>query len=182
MNWIKQNWFKVGICGCLLILTAGFLLYVIEKSKNDTFYKNLKCNNESERLPYFYNKKTNRCELIRLPKMDLPNCNFEIQDLKEYKGQYGERQFFYIIYEGLIRNKSNKKEHLKAMVAKVYNEADIYLTEGYTEIGTEIEPNKAIPFKINTTLDTVYSTEIRKYFNESKSFKPDIYPWFTTCK
>jgi len=113
--------------------------------------------------------------------------------VKEYVGRYksghdkisnfdDDRLDAYIIYEGLIKNNSDHEEKLEAMLVKVYNEKNIFISEGYTSMEISLGPGKSIPFKVKTFIDASYDTHIRKYFNESISFKPDIYPWFIACK
>ncbi|MFA6532985.1 MAG: hypothetical protein WCT22_03235 [Patescibacteria group bacterium] len=116
-----------------------------------------------------------------LKNNSVPKCNFEIIDLKEYKGEYSSGSN-YIIYEGLIKNNSEREEYLNAMLAKVYTDKDILITEGYTNIGKRLEDGRSIPFKISTFIDTAHNTIMRKYFDKNVTIKPDIYPWFQTCK
>jgi|GEM_PF-3701645 len=122
--------------------------------------------------------------LHKKPKQNVQitkKCNFEILDLKEYKGEYSPGSN-YIIYEGIIKNKSEDKEYLKGMVAKIYNQENILISDGFENVNNWIEPNKAMPFKINTQVDTAHNTVIRKYFNKDTRVNPDIYPWFNSCK
>lgn len=107
-------------------------------------------------------------------------CKFEISDLKEYKGQYSKDSEF-IVYEGLIRNKLQSKETLLSMVAKIYSDSDVLLADGGTTIREDLAPGKALPFKIQVNFD-LKQDAIKKYYTESKYLKPDIYPWFITCK
>jgi len=111
-------------------------------------------------------------------------CDFQIVDLKEYKGKYGESEEAsnYFIYEGLIKNNSQYAERLEAMIAKLYNDKNIYIGEGYTSLKSSVNPGVSVPFKVQIVVSTYHDTVLRKYFNESTSFRPDIYPWFITCK
>ena len=110
------------------------------------------------------------------------NCSFQLSDVKEYKGNYGTGQSSYFVYEGLIKNTSNNTEELKAVIAKLYNDKNIYIGEGYTSIGDPVKPGVSIPFKVQIIVSTYHDTVLRKYFDESNSFRVDIYPWFTTCQ
>ena len=119
---------------------------------------------------------------------DEPICSFELMDVKKYQGFYETSLFFredpmaYIVYEGLIKNNSNKKEFLKEMILQLYNEKDIFLGEGYDDINKYIEPGKSMPFKLLAKINRTNDTVLRKYYDESKELVPDIYPWFLTCK
>ena len=110
----------------------------------------------------------------------LSRCNFEIIDLQEYPGQYSLGSH-YIVYEGVVVNKSNKKEYLKGVVAKNYNSDNILLSDGYTPVEDWIDSGKGMPFKINTQVDTAHNTVLRKYFDKNENLSTDIYPWFTSC-
>lgn len=109
-------------------------------------------------------------------------CSYQILDIKEYKGSYGVGSGNYFTYEGLIKNNSNKTQYLKEMVGKMYNEKNIFIGEAYTKMNISIGPNVSIPFNIKFVLNPNEHSAMGKYISESLSFKPDIYPWFTTCK
>lgn len=111
-------------------------------------------------------------------------CSFQLLDIKEYKGKYGNSDDAnnYFIYEGLIKNTSDRIERLKALIGKLYNDKNIYIGEGYAPIGDSVGPGVSMPFKIQIVISTYHDTVLKKYFNESFSFRADIYPWFTTCK
>ncbi len=119
--------------------------------------------------------------LYKNKKTLLPNCNFDIVDLEEHKGEYYPGSN-YIIYEGVIKNNSDVREYLKGFIAKIYNDENVLLSSGYTTIEDWVEGGKALPFKIQTQINTKYNTVIRKYFNKGINLKPDVYPWFLTCK
>ena len=125
--------------------------------------------------------------IIGYPKKNnysLRDCSFQLLDIKEYKGKYGdyENADSYFIYEGLLKNTSIRTERLKAVITKLYNDKNIYIGEGYAPIEEFIGPDVSIPFKISIVISTYHDTVLRKYFSESNSFRADIYPWFTTCK
>lgn len=61
-------------------------------------------------------------------------CNFELQNINVYTGSYSSYDKF-AIYEGVIKNNSESKELLKAMIVKVYDNNNILVTKGYKEIG-----------------------------------------------
>lgn len=108
-------------------------------------------------------------------------CGFEISDVQEYKGSYGERQANYVVYEGLIRNISSNDQYLRAMIAKLYSDDEVFLKSGYASINANLKSGSAIPFKVNVQLDTYHDTVLRKYYNPEK-INSDIYPWFEDCK
>lgn len=163
-KFIKNNWFKIILATASLIASSTYAF--------------------KEYLDYK--------EQLEIKKAaELPNCNFTVFDTKEYKGRYHNSwnnnndestENAYIVYEGLIKNNSNRTESLKAMIAKVYNEKDIFISEGYEPQDIQLESEKSVPFKVHTFVNASFDTHVRKYFNESQYFKPDIYPWFTTCK
>lgn len=121
---------------------------------------------------------------IKNSPKNLPSCKFGVEEIKRAKREYpnGGRD---LIYEGLIRNNSSRRESLQAMVGKIYDEKDVFLAEGYTSMRTWIEPHKAIPFKIEIYISDYI---IEKYlggnlgWEKDGFFKSDVYPWFTTCK
>lgn len=108
-------------------------------------------------------------------------CGFEISDVKEYKGEYYPGNY-YIVYEGVISNTSDRREYLNGMIAKVYNDDNILITDGYYNINEWIDPGKSTLFKINNLVDTNYNTVVKKYFNKDTEIFADIYPWFETCR
>jgi len=179
-KFIKKNWFKIILVICVISISTGYLWNIKIKIQNDAFNKNIQCKKENPIS--FYNPISNKCENPTRRKRKRSICNFELKDVREYKGTYGENANSYIVYEGLIKNNSEREELLEAMIAKVYNEKNVFTTEGYTSIKEFIEPGKSLPFKIHTLVPTAHDTVIKKYFNESSSLSPDIYPWFLTCK
>jgi hypothetical protein len=103
----------------------------------------------------------------------LSECKYSLEDLKVYSGDYYS-QSHYISFNGIIRNLSNKRHFLKAVVAKVYDKNNVLISDGGSNNPDWIEPGKAISFKI----DTQYSGDP---INQSE-INPDIYPWFMSCK
>lgn len=132
-------------------------------------------------LGYFSYKLNQKNKTVSVVT-EIRKCNYEIKDLKEYKGSYGDWEDYYIVYEGIIKNNSDKAESLNAMIGKIYNEKDVYLAEGYTSFyGKILEPGKSIPFKVQANVSK-HDTALRKYYESSKILKPEIYPWFMNCK
>lgn len=181
-KFIKQNWFKIIFVICVIFVTAGYLWNIKIKIQNNIFNKDIQCKKENS--IYFYNSTSNKCEKpeFKRRRREIANCSFELKDVREYKGTYSENSNSYIVYEGLIKNNSEKSELLKTMTVKVYNEKNIFIAEGHTSIKEFIEPGKSFPFKVHVLVPTAHNTVIRKYFNESSSFNPDIYPSFLTCE
>lgn len=107
-------------------------------------------------------------------------CEFALEDIKTYFNEYSRYAASWD-FEGLLRNKSQKKQYLKAMVTKLYNEEGILIGDGYTGVGQNLDGNTAVPFNIRVYADR-NNTAQWHYYEESLSFNPDIYPWFTTCK
>ena len=103
----------------------------------------------------------------------LPECKYLVEDLKVYTGDY-YKQSHYVAFNGIIRNLSNKRQFLNAVIAKVYDKNNVLISDGGSNNSDWIEPGKAIPFKV----DTQYSGDS---INQSE-MNPDIYPWFITCK
>lgn len=193
-NFIKKNWFRTIMLLLFIVIAYSLSFYLIigpylakkEYKKCSEFILNAETSTNQSineinqaidlcvKAGWVKNKKT--------PKK-LENCNFEISDLHEYKGKYGDYRYTdsYVVYEGIIKNISNKTQTLKAMLSKIYTEDDVYISEGYTEYNKTIEPNKALPFKITIVVPTSHNTVVRKYFEDSKEIKNDIYPWFLTC-
>lgn len=122
--------------------------------------------------------------LTKNNKTDYPKCSFEVLNVQKFSGFYGDnsdgRATAYIVQEGLIRNNSNRKEFLKEMIMKAYTKEGVFLGEAYDEINKDIDPGKSITFKLKINVDR-YDNVLRKYFDEAKEFKIDIYPWFTSC-
>ena len=117
-------------------------------------------------------------------------CEFALEDVKTYFNEYSSgvdlpKYTASWDFEGLIRNKSQKKQYLKAMIANLYNEEIVLVGGGYTGVGKNLDSNSAIPFKINVMVSRSDTAKWR-YYEENSAFNPfysgDIYPWFTTCK
>lgn len=113
-------------------------------------------------------------------------CEFALEDVKTYFNEYPEYLGEGIAgaswdFEGLIRNKSQKQQHLKAVIAKLYNESSVLIGDGYTGVEQDLDSNTAVPFKVRVYASR-NNTEQWHYYQESSDFQPDIYPWFTTCK
>ncbi len=130
-------------------------------------------------------------EKFNIDQENVSMCNFELIDIKKYQGLYEnslspyiDTEYYtaYVVYEGLIKNNSPQKELLKEMVLKLYNEKGIFLGEAYDEVNDYVDPGKSVPFKLLVNIDRRYNTTLRKYYDESEEFLPDIYPWFLTCK
>ena len=173
-KFISGNWFKLIIIICILLAIFVAWLYINYKIESDSFRKDLQC--KSKNSSYYYNEATNRCATLILPETELPDCNFEIQDIQEYKGDFNRGDGHYINYEGVMKNKSKNRQYLKAMISKIYTADKILVSDGYTSIGDWVEPGVSIPFKVTSTVNG------NKFFNESVQLSPDIYPWFLTCK
>lgn len=164
------------IISILIILGVGYIL--IEKNRNDAFYKNLAC--QKINSFYTYDSKTNKCQGTKTNVVKR-GCQFEIVSLQEYKGFYSGNDSGYVVYEGLIKNNASNEEYLNAMIGKIYTTDNIYLGEGYTGISQMLKSGEKIPFKIHILISR-HETEIYKYFNEETNLKHDIYPWFLSCK
>ena len=114
-------------------------------------------------------------------KSRMPRCSYTIEDLQEFRGNY-EGGDEYIVYEGLIKNRSSERHYLKAMIAKIYNKDDVLITEGYSGIGKWLESNKSTFFKVLSIVPVVHDTAVRKYYDPKGDLNKDLYAWFTTCK
>ena len=99
------------------------------------------------------------------------DCHFEMLDLQERSGDYGVRGPGFTDYQGIIRNMSDRSEHLKTMIAKFYTPDDIPLGTFYASIEKDMEPGAEITFKIHA-----------QNVDGSGGLIKDIYPWFSTCK
>jgi len=106
--------------------------------------------------------RTETCLGILAGKLEQA-CHFEISNIEERQDPP------FTIYEGVIRNTSDKKEHLRAMIGKAYTKDQVLAGEGYTSMYEDMEAGTAVPFKISVGVS-------------EESVKTDIYPWFTTCK
>lgn len=122
---------------------------------------------------------------VYFPTVD-KKCDFVLEDVKTYFNEYrgfstGGITTVAWDFEGIVRNRSPRTQHLKAMIGKLYNEKGILVGEGYTEMGQDLDSNTAAPFKVNVQV-SIHDTARWHYYKESSDFKPDIYPWFMTCK
>lgn len=171
-KFVTHNWFKLIIAICLLLITGAIAWQVSSQIKNENFEKDRQCRKEN--TLYHYNIKSNKCEKLTL-NVKLPNCNYELKNVQEFKGDYSANSH-YIVYEGVVQNNSDKKHLLNAMIAKVHTTDNVLVTEGYTSMQEWIEPNEAIPFKIHTSIQS------NKYYNGETELTSDVYPWFLTCK
>ena len=174
-NFIKENWFKISIIIILLVVSLSCLL------SQFAIYKN------------------NKNEIIinrdSFPK--LPNCDFEIVEGETYKGyfdnsnrdnydesknsgmqliQLPERDNqYWITYTGTIKNKSNERQYLEAMMLKMYDKNDVYIDDQFDMKQDWIEPNKLFSYELH-----LRSTKVD--IRDESSTKVDIYPWFKTCE
>ncbi|MDP3882535.1 MAG: hypothetical protein Q8Q48_00570 [Candidatus Staskawiczbacteria bacterium] len=153
-------------------MTISAERYIATKIKSENFAKDAQCRQENPL--YKYNSNTNECEKLSL-KLNLSACDFEFKNVQEYKGDYSGSSH-YIVYEGVIQNNSDKEHFLNAILAKIYTEDNVLVTEGYASIAELIEPGVGMPFKVHTGING------NKYFNDNVELRPDIYPWFLTCK
>ncbi len=194
MKFLKENWFKLIAVFLLLIVSASALYYFIvnphnkEKKKNECIsikYEGAKqfgipINSDVLREIDSYCTINMNGALGTFNKID--TCGFELKDVKESRledesywaaGTYTLWPGLNILYKGLIKNSSNKKQILRSMVAKIYTEDMTYLNEGYTDYNKTMEPGTSLPFEVLVSVQDEFKKEI---------IKKDIYPWFATCK
>lgn len=144
-KFIKENWFKIFISLCVFAILFSVFYY----------------------LMIFIPKKQDK---TTINNKSLPNCMFDIKKGKEWTGSYGKGQDSYVIYNGVIKNESPRRELFKAMIVKTYDENNVLMTKGYREINDWIDPDKGLNFNIHT------------YAGGNSPNRIDIYPWFLTCK
>ena len=128
--------------------------------------------------------------IYKLQSTQNDKCNFYVSDVKAYFNKYrgyswdgksGDVTTVSWDYEGLIRNTGKNKQYIKGMIVKLYNEKGVLIGGGYTQVEDYIDGSVALPFKVNVQIDRSDTADWH-YYEQSSSFKPDIYPWFTTCK
>lgn len=104
-------------------------------------------------------------------------CHFEISEIKEYTEFGGGRLINYTkTYEGTIKNTSDRKGYLKAIIGKLYTKNKVLVETGYTPIEKDVDSGVSLPFKINIRFPS------EEGINSLDGLVKDIYPWFTTCK
>lgn len=155
----------VAIAGLVIIVYFGILIYKQLKPQTEE-QKIMRC------LELGSDQRATACLHLLTDK---PPCHFEILDVKEYSGRYGELGAYYKIYKGIIKNTSDKKEYLKSMIGKFYTADRTLIKTGYTSIDEEIDSGVSVPFEINILSD---SETLGVSWD---SLEKDIYPWFTTC-
>ena len=195
-KFIKNNWFKIIVSFFILLIAISISYYFVvnpylekeSKAECIEFYlKNLKEAGNSLKFdslekindgcsdngPLFFlfeekNKISNNKELRK--------CNFDIANLKKYRGSYGPNQNDYLVFEGIIKNNLDTEENLKAMIVKNYNKDNMFISEGFLSINKNIKPGFSISFKVHTLIPKEY----KAYKNDE--IISDIYPWFLTCQ
>lgn len=194
-KFLKENWFKLVVSLALVIISGVILFsyalkpYYKEKKKQacvSSVYENSNANGvviKYEDLKSINSYCESGFDELDYKFKEKQSCSFELNDIKEYKGKYGNDKYSdsYVVYEGLIKNTSSRSQNLKAMIAKIYTGDKVFIADGYTEYAKDIEPNESIPFKVHVLVPTAHETEIRKYFSD-RDISKDIYPWFNTCK
>lgn len=149
INLVSKNWFKI-----LLVLLICFFAVFYFLSNRYYFI-------QKEALIIKCDKFTGNCKYESLlEKKEYSHCNYEVNNLAKDNNYY----------IGIIKNTSIERHYLKAMIAKIYNNDDVLIGEGYESMSDWIEPGKSLSFRIHTFIDN--DTDLKR----------DIYPWFETCK
>lgn len=151
----------VAIASLIVIVYFGTVIY--KQFKPQTLEeKIMRC------LELGSDKRASACIKL-LPDKPKASCHFEILEIEELSGGDVGSGSFYKIYKGTIRNTSYRKEHLKAMIGKLYTKDNTLIQTGYDPIEQDIDSGMSITFEINVQ-GSIEGDLIS-----------DIYPWFTTC-
>lgn len=166
----------VAIASLIVIVYFGTLLY--KQFQPQTLEeKMMRC------LELGSDTRASAC-ITLLPDKPKSSCQFEIAGVKEYSGQYGEGGVYYKIYEGTIKNTSDRKEHLKAMIGKLYTKDKVLVETGYTSIEEDVDGGVSLPFEVK--IQSFSKNQIDTLSGGSSGFweglSKDVYPWFTTCE
>lgn len=168
----KFLYWALGIIFAVLVVTLLIEYrteYQSEKAKRCDFVlsnvQENRYNEDKDAVPPQEEDKDSRRSIIRL-----------------WNGSSKEKHNTFWEIDGLIRNSLDEKKYLKSMIVKIYtdNEDNIFLTEGWVDVGKLLEPGKSYPFQVRAQLDRT-KLSIDKYFDKDDAVRVDLYPYFSTC-
>ncbi|MCK4797619.1 MAG: hypothetical protein KAT05_09570 [Spirochaetes bacterium] len=163
-KFIKENWFKISIIILLFIVSISYSL------NQFTIYKSYKKDDSSQ-----------------TKNLVFPDCDFEIIKGETYKGvfrnsknsggfiNFSKGDQYWVTYTGTIKNKSDERQYLEAIILKMYDKNDVYIDDQFDMKRDWVEPNKLFSYELH-----LRSTKID--IRDESFTKVDIYPWFKTCK